>query len=115
MISCLTGRSSRMFALLLLVALPLAAPVIAFADSLSGRVVDPMDRAVAGARVIVLRGQTVAGTATTDNEGRFGPLTLAPDKYDLVVSAPGLRLPTTSVTIAQGASETVTLKLALAA
>ena len=115
MTRCLSGRLGRALVLISAFVLSLATPAYAVADTLSGRVVDPSDRAVVAARVIVMRGPSVAASASTDREGRFGPMTLAPATYDLVVSAPGFRLPAMQVTVAPGAAQTVTLKLALAA
>jgi hypothetical protein len=46
---------------------------------------NPQDRPVAAAEVIVLRGQTVVATVRTANDGAFGPLTLPPGTYDVVV------------------------------
>ena len=54
---------------------------------------------VAGARVLVLRGQAVVARATTADDGTFGPLTLAPGRYDVTVAAPGLIAPPKSIAV----------------
>ena len=84
-------------------------------DTLRGRVLDPAGRPVAAADVVVLRGQTVVASAVTATDGRYGPLDLAPGRYDVVVVAPGLRLPATVVTITAGAPLSRDLQLSVAA
>jgi outer membrane cobalamin receptor len=90
----------------------LAGPAVAFADTLSGRVVDPDKRPVGGANVIVLRRGAVVATAKTTADGRFGPLTLADGEYEILTAAPGLR-GETRITIAAGRPASVDVPLAL--
>src|SRR5690606_825590 len=71
----------------------------AAADTLQGRVLDPSGQPVAVARVLVLRGQNVVSSTTTTADGRYGPITLAPGRYDVLVAAAGLQLPPTSITV----------------
>ena len=115
MICRLDGRFGRTLLLFTLLSVSLLLPGLALADTLQGRIVDPTDRPVSAASLVVLRGQAVVTTIATDDQGRFGPIRLAPDTYDLVVVAPGLRLPATRVTIAPTGDVTLTLKLVLAA
>lgn len=97
----------------LLALLVTAAP--AAADTLQGRVLDPSGRPVATATVVVLRGQEVVATVVSATDGRYGPVVLAPGRYDITVVAPGMRLPSTSATIAAGAPITRDLQLTLTA
>jgi outer membrane cobalamin receptor len=90
-------------------------PSRALADTLRGRVLDPTDRPVAAARVVVLRGQTVVATVDTQADGRFGPVTLAPGAYEVILAAPGLRLAPTAVTIAPDSALDLDLRPVLAA
>ena len=63
---------------------------LAGSSSLSGRVVDPNSRPVAGAEVIV-SGPTAAPLRTrTSADGRFEVATLEVGRYTVVVTAPGL-------------------------
>ena len=111
-----TGRSGRvpslatfLFLLLSVVARP------AFADTVRGRVVDPQDRPIAHAGVLILRGQTIVAEVTTDADGRFAPVTLPPGRYDVSVVAPGLRAKVQTIDVAQDSSLDLTFKLSLAA
>ena len=87
----------------------------AFADTVRGRVVDPQDRPIAHAGVLILRGQTVVAEVTTDADGRFAPVTLTPGHYDVSVVAPGLRAKAQTIDVAQDSSLDLTFKLSLAA
>ncbi|MEO7192566.1 MAG: TonB-dependent receptor [Vicinamibacterales bacterium] len=104
------GRILSAFALSLFIS-----TTVASADTLQGRVLDPADRPVAAAQVLVLRGQTVIARALTTADGRFGPLAVAAGTYDVAVVAAGLRLPATHVTITRDGTLDLTLKLSLAA
>jgi outer membrane cobalamin receptor len=105
----LTGRALR---LVLLTSFAVSAfATLAHAQALAGRVVDPQDRPVASADVMLLRGTTVVTIARTRTDGRFGPLDVAAGAYDVLVSAPGLRAAPRRVTI--GADD-VTLDLSMA-
>jgi outer membrane cobalamin receptor len=87
----------------------------AWADSIQGRVLDPAGRPVAAATVLVLQGSTVVGSVTTTQDGSYGPLALSTGHYDVLVSAPGLRLAPTAVTIAAARPVTLELRLSLSA
>jgi outer membrane cobalamin receptor len=97
------------------VALVLVTVVSASADNVQGRVLDPAGRPVASAEVVLLRGQTVVASTMTTADGRYGPVTVPPGRYQVVVAAPGLRLPPTTIDIAAGPTVTRDLALTLAA
>jgi len=116
MISRTRGDARRLtirFCAAILVLLVTVAP--ATADTLHGRVLDPSGRTVAAATVVLLRGQEVVATAISATDGQYGPVALAPGRYDITVIAPGMRLPSMSVTIAAGAPITRDLQLTLTA
>lgn len=98
--------------LAILVVLTVAA---AAADTLQGRVTDPAGQPVAGAEVLLLRGQTIVASARTTADGHYGPLSPGPGEFDIVVVTAGLRLPPTTVTVAAGAPVTRDLRLVLTA
>ncbi len=93
----------------------LLVPAVTHADTLSGRVLDPSSQGVAGATVLILEGQRVVTTTRTQDDGRFGPLRLAPGTYEVVASAPGLRSPRLDARVAAGADISITVPLALTA
>jgi outer membrane cobalamin receptor len=72
---------------------------VAQADVVKGRVLDPQNRPVAHARVVLVSGDTVVGTATTDSDGRYGPVTVPAGDYDVVVSANGLHAPAKRISV----------------
>lgn len=94
-----------------------AAVGISMADAgpIGGRVVDPEGRPVAQADVLLLRGSTVVAVATTDSDGRYGPIDVPGGQYDLTVVAPGLRLAPMRVRVAEDAPTHHDLRLTLAA
>jgi outer membrane cobalamin receptor len=114
------GRSGPLFislfrltvAPLLTIALTAAA---AEAQSLAGRVLDPDAKPVAGAQVLIVRGNQVVATAKTRADGQFGPIAIAPGEHEIVASAPGLRSPSTPVTVNAAGGASVDLKLAVTA
>jgi len=111
-----TGRSGRfptLTAFVFLILSVVARP--AFADTVRGRVVDPQDRPIVHAGVLILRGQTIVAQVTTDADGRFAPVTLTPGRYDVSVVAPGLRAKVQTIDVAQDSSLDLTFKLSLAA
>lgn len=111
-------RSIRLRSFLKLFCLALAITVIAtpaFADTVRGHVLDPQDRPIAHAGVLILRGQTVVAEVSTDADGRFAPVTLPPGKYDVSVAAPGLRAQVQTIDITRDSSLELTFKLSLAA
>lgn len=63
----------------------------AFAQTLSGRVLDSAQRVVPGATVLVVSGATVVASTITRGDGTFGPIALRAARHELLVSAPGLR------------------------
>ena len=95
--------------------LTLAAPAPAYADVIRGRVLDPQDRPVARATVLVVRTGTVIVTTVTNADGQFGPLTVPAGEYDVLVSAPGLEAPPERVSVAASGAVDVSLKLSIAA
>ena len=101
---------------LLFVLIAVAASVAsAFADTVRGRVVDPDDRAVAGATVLVVSGPRIVATMKTTNDGHFGPIAVPAGKYDVLVSAPGLKADPTSIDVTADAAIDLNLKLAISA
>ena len=93
----------------------LACATSAFADVLTGIVRDPKDQPVKHARVIVTNGTVVVATATTGNDGKFGPVTLPAGEFDVLVAADGLRAPAKHITIAATGTVDVDIKMAIAA
>jgi outer membrane receptor protein involved in Fe transport len=115
-----TGCTSRIarirfhvcsFVLIALVAI--ARP--ALADTVKGRVLDPQDKPISAARILILRGQTVVATAESGADGRFAPVTLPPGKYDITVSGPGLNAAPRTITVTKDSTEDLEFKLTLAA
>jgi outer membrane cobalamin receptor len=109
-----TGRlfGTTLFALIGFVAA--ATPVAA--EQLRVRAVDPQDRAVALADVIVMQGSRVVRTVTTAADGRIAPIDLPPGDYEIVVSAPGLRSEPQKITITSApGTRDLDVRLALAA
>ena len=93
--------------------LALAAP--ALADTIKGRIVDPDDRPVPGATLLVVSGTRVVASAKTSSDGRYGPLTLPAGEYDVLVSAPGLRAEPKSIKVTANDALDVNITLALSA
>jgi outer membrane cobalamin receptor len=90
-----------------------AAP--AFADTVSGRVVDPDNRAVADATVLIVSGTRVVASTKTMGDGTFGPMTVPAGEYDVLVSAPGLKSAPQTITVKADSTLKLDLKLALSA
>ena len=88
---------------------------LAHADVVRGRVLDPQDKPVARAQVMITRGGTVIVTATTGTDGRFGPLTVPAGDYDVIVAAPRFQAPAQHITVAATGELDVKFTLALAA
>ncbi len=93
----------------------LATARAADADGLRGRVVDPHQRPVAGADVIVLRGPVVVTSVRTAADGQYGPVTLPAGAYEVVAGAPGLRSSKQTVRITAGRVTELAITLTLAA
>src|SRR4051794_3156806 len=85
-ILCITIRSS------LLLSIALGSVHAESNSKLTGRVIDPADRAVAGAEVLVRNLATLVERAvTTNNEGIYGIPALPVGAYRMEVSASGFR------------------------
>ena len=95
---------------LLLSAFLFAFPSSAFAQTISGHVVDPQGQPVAGAVVIALGAARVPQTTVADAEGRFTFSNMADDAYDLTASVPGLSGESRGVS-AQSSPVAITLKV----
>lgn len=87
----------------------------AFAQSLRGKVVDPDNRPVAGAKVLILRGDVVSATTSTANDGQFGPVALAAGEYRITAAAPGLGASFTPVSVKSGAPTEIDVALTITA
>lgn len=92
----------RLFIIFLSIFL-LALPALAQSQSIKGRIVDPEERVIPGA-VVVLRNQNTGleRVSTTDSEGRFSFDGLKSDAYQVIVDAKGFARATQSVDNAQG-------------
>ena len=113
-----SGRSaslSRSFLITFLFLVCTAFGSRALAGPLSGRVVDPHAKAIVGADVLVLRAGAVITRITTVADGRFGPVTLPAGRYEVVVSAAGLRAAPTAVSIDPSAAADITIAMGLSA
>jgi outer membrane cobalamin receptor len=84
-------RSSLLSTLLLFLA------ASAWAESVTGRVVDPDGRAVRGATVLLVDGATIVATTLTDASGAFAIDTPHDGPFELLTSADGLRARPVSV------------------
>lgn len=93
--------------------LALAAP--ALADTVKGRIVDPDNRPVSGATVLIVSGTRVVASAKTTSDGQFGPLAVPAGDYDVLVSAPGLKAEPKSIKVTADAAVDVNVKLELSA
>ena len=106
-----TGRTRRRLSALLVLCLLNAAA--AFAGPLTGRVLDPEGRPVAGARVLAA-GPIGVRTATSDHAGRFTLADLPDATYRVSADAPGLAAAPQSVR-AVGDEVALDLRLSLTA
>ena len=92
-----------------------ALPAIAAAGPLTGRVFDPEGRPVPGARVLLVRNGTIAGTTITDIDGGFtlrGPDT---GRAEIRVALDGFRAEPLRVTAGDAALDVGTIQLAVSA
>lgn len=107
---------SRALTLLAACSVLLASVAPAFAQTpLSGRVVDPQSRPVAGAAVVAV-GKTSAPLSTrTDIDGRFSFSGLADGSYDITATAPGLVGEAHTVTVGGTSSASVDISLRISA
>lgn len=85
------------------------------AATLEGTVLDPSGRAVAGARISLLRALAPLSEAEADAQGRFQFTHLDAGSYSLVANAPGFSALMTEIELNAGSSERVDLHLALSA
>lgn len=100
----LSGRAPRVvpslcFRVACTVLLGLAAAETSAQTRLSGRALDPDDRAVATARVTVIAPTGAVRTATTNERGEFAFEALPPGRYEVLASAPGLSAPLQTVDV----------------
>lgn len=105
---CISRPSGR--ALLLIPALValVASTGLAAAQSeqrLAGRVVDPDQRAVAAATVLIEGPTAAPRTTTTDANGQFSVDRLAPGRYQVRAMSPGLASVVQEVTLGQSSSD----------
>ena len=77
--------------------------------------VDPQDRPVALADVLVLQGTAVVTTVRTSADGRFGPVAIAAGEYEVLVAASGFRSDPKRVTVGAASAAAVDVKLTLGA
>src|SRR6266850_7487600 len=81
---------------------------------LTGRVLDPMRAAIAGARISVVRtGQTAAVSAISDQDGRFS-VPLEPGAYQVTVTSAGFADATRAVIVGPSGAETADFVLHVA-
>jgi vitamin B12 transporter len=92
----------RLHLLALLCALTVLRASLAYADTLQGRVVDPDNLPVPGAKVLVVRGDRIVATFTTDERGTYGPGTIAAGRYEIFVAVAGFRADTRVVVMGAG-------------
>lgn len=88
---------------------------LAHADVVRGKVLDPQNRPVARAQVLLVRGETIIATSSTDAEGRYGPVTIPAGDYDVIVSASGLHAPAKRITVAATGTIEADVTMAVAA
>lgn len=104
---------TRVLLLVFFLLLSLATP--AAADIVRGRLTDPSGRPVPQAQVLIISGGAVVAIATTDRDGRFGPITLPAGEYEVSASANGLRLKPQRITVAATGVAEVNAALELSA
>ncbi|HWI20372.1 MAG TPA: TonB-dependent receptor [Vicinamibacterales bacterium] len=101
--------------LALVIPRPLIAQQTVDVGSVSGRIADASGSSVPGASVTAThRATNVVAAATTDQEGRFRFPYLRIGTYDLVVTIPGFRDATRTLTVLAGSAFDVPISLALA-
>jgi len=109
------SRLYRQAPLFLSLFLSIAVPALAQDAALRGRVVNPDGHPVAGAAIVV-QGPTASPQSTlSDATGTFEVTALAPGRYTVHASAPGLGAPVQEVVIESGTPVDVALALRLAA
>jgi len=108
-------RRLLLFIFSLTIAALIGAASPARADEVRGKVLDPQDRPVAGADVLIARGTTVVATARTSPDGTFGPIDVPAGEYSISVAATGLRATPQTLSVKSGAPVIVDVHLTLAA
>jgi len=108
-------RLSAPFLVLLLFCSAVAGASAQAAGTLSGRVVDPDGRPVAGARLLLVSGHTVAASARSAEDGRFLLAPPAEGTYILRAAAEGFRAAPVTVTVTASPSDLGTLPLQVSA
>jgi outer membrane cobalamin receptor len=98
-------------ALTLIVFVSLAAPFVARAATIRGRVVDPDGRPVPGAQVFLRQPISSRPPLVTDSEGAFAAEHLQAGRYDVTVVLPGFQADPISLTVAADDARTVTIGL----
>src|SRR5262245_46765134 len=83
----------------LAIALILATTAFAADPALTGRVLDPQGKAVAGARLRLQSGDSTVASTTSDAQGQYRIATAIPGSYRLSVEAPGFQTARESVTL----------------
>ncbi|MFI5178042.1 MAG: TonB-dependent receptor domain-containing protein [Vicinamibacterales bacterium] len=91
------------------------APASAFADTVSGRVLDPDGRAVANADVLIVSGARVVAADKTTRDGKFGPIAVTPGDYRVLVGAGGFKADPRAITVRADSALSIDITLALAA
>jgi outer membrane cobalamin receptor len=94
--------------------LAVVAPAVGAAGQLNGSVVDPDGRAVVGAAVLVRGDATAPVRASTDASGRFA-VSLAPGRYRVLATAPGLAADDVEVTVADAQPTSVEIRMRVSA
>ncbi|HUF23789.1 MAG TPA: TonB-dependent receptor [Vicinamibacterales bacterium] len=89
-------------------------PAISAHPQISGTVTDPAGRAVPRARVAAVVGRRVASVAVAGPDGRF-TLTPPADRFELIVTAPGLRAAPIAVDAARDREVAIVMSLAAVA
>lgn len=92
-----------------------ASPAFAQDAALRGRVLDPDGRPIVGATVVVEGPAATPRTTLSDADGAFEVAPLAPGRYVIHASAPGLAAPARAVAIEASRTEIIDLALRLAA
>jgi len=92
-----------------------SSPAFAQDAALRGRVLDPDGRPIVGATVVVEGPAAAPRTTLSDADGAFEVASLAPGRYLIHASAPGLAAPARAVAIEASRTENIDLALRLAA
>ncbi len=117
MVSCIPLRAAiRFCSILLLASIAVTAPAFASpGGSIAGTVLDPDGRPVPDADVLVTQAASVAFRARTDQRGRFRIEGLLPGRYDLRVARDGFGADPQAVSITEGQSADLSVRLRVSA